>query len=265
MRKILYCLPFAIVLLSWYFYRAWLPKVNAQLDPLRDLTSLGTFGDSFGALNTLFSGMAFAGILVSIFQQSHEISEAKADLIIQRKQQQKQIFETAFFQLLSLSNEIVRNTTYTSYFTKTTTTGKDCFAAIKVDYVRVALLSNHWGNGPAERYAKFYEKHAHYQLGHYFRNLYQIVKYVDAFDISDKKFYTNIVRAQLSSNELYLLFYNGLSHLGREKFFPLLRSYEFFEHLPAEEEVLQSEAEVYGIGAFGKSPEWHARFSVAAA
>lgn len=48
-----------------------------------DFSKSGTFGDSFGVLNTLFSGLAFAGIIVSIKMQNDEMRE-------QRKEIQKQ-------------------------------------------------------------------------------------------------------------------------------------------------------------------------------
>ena len=48
-----------------------------------DFSRSGTFGDSFGVLNTLFSGLAFAGIVMSIKMQNDEMRE-------QRKELQKQ-------------------------------------------------------------------------------------------------------------------------------------------------------------------------------
>ncbi|MBK8344630.1 MAG: hypothetical protein IPL12_15845 [Bacteroidetes bacterium] len=43
-------------------------------------------------------------------------------------------------------------------------------------------------------------------MGHYFRNLYHIIKYIDNSNIENKRTYTNFVRAQLSSHELALIF-----------------------------------------------------------
>ena len=42
-----------------------------------DFSKSGTFGDSFGVLNTLFSGLAFAGIIVSIKMQNDEMREER--------------------------------------------------------------------------------------------------------------------------------------------------------------------------------------------
>lgn len=68
-------------------------------------------------------------------------------------------------------------------------------------------------------------------MGHYFRNLYHIVKFVDNSDLENKKTYTNFVRAQLSSFELVLIFYNCLSDKGSEKFKPLVEEYSLLKNM----------------------------------
>lgn len=44
----------------------------------------GTFGDMFGAINTLFSGLAFAGIIIAIFLQSKELELQRKELELTR-------------------------------------------------------------------------------------------------------------------------------------------------------------------------------------
>lgn len=46
----------------------------------REATDRGTFGDMFGAVNALFSGLAFAGIIITIFLQSNELSLQRQEL-----------------------------------------------------------------------------------------------------------------------------------------------------------------------------------------
>lgn len=58
------------------------------------------------------------------------------------------------------------------------------------------------------------------RLGHYFRHLYQTVKYVDEqprdlFSYKNKYSYLKILRAQLSTQEQAFLFLNSLSDLGK--------------------------------------------------
>jgi hypothetical protein len=88
-------------------------------------------------------------------------------------------------------------------------------------------------------------------VGHYFRNLYNIVKFVDRSDVADKQFYTNFVRAQLSSHELLLLFYNCATSLGDEKFKPLVERYAFLKHMPEALLIDHSHSNWYDPSAYG--------------
>ena len=63
----------------------------------------------------------------------------------------------------------------------------------------------------------------------------------------DQKFYTDLLRAQLSSTELGLLFYHGLSDQGAE-FKDLIEKYALFEHIPSE--VLITEKHLYNQKAY---------------
>ena len=95
-------------------------------------------------------------------------------------------------------------------------------------------------------YEDFYKRYQH-DLGHYFRNLYHIIKFVDETDAlksSDasvehkgRRRYTSLARAQLSVYELGLLFYNGLGSEGR-KFKPLIERYGLLENLHDREHIL---------------------------
>ena len=83
----------------------------------------GQFGDSFGAINSLFAGLAFAGVIFAIILQKkelelqrQELKETRDEIRGQKEQLQaqdqtlkKQNFENSFFQLLSFHNEIVNS------------------------------------------------------------------------------------------------------------------------------------------------------------
>lgn len=53
----------------------------------------GVFGDSFGVITSLFSGLAFAGLIVTILLQRQELTESREIF-------KKQKFDDAFFRLL---------------------------------------------------------------------------------------------------------------------------------------------------------------------
>jgi Putative phage abortive infection protein len=69
-------------------------------------------------------------------------------------------------------------------------------------------------------------------LGHYFRNLYHFVRFIENSQVDgDTKFmHLKILRAQLSIYEILLLAYNGLYYYG-EKFKPLIEEYELLKNL----------------------------------
>lgn len=75
-------------------------------------------------------------------------------------------------------------------------------------------------------------------IGHYYRNLYRIVKYIQEYDFSndgevntnEKKEYRGILRAQLSSYELLMLFYNICYSEKGENFKEILKSTDFFDN-----------------------------------
>lgn len=56
-------------------------------------------------------------------------------------------------------------------------------------------------------------------LGSYFRNMYHMIKYVDTrrfLSTREKQRYVNVLRAQLSNTELWLLYFNVVSRFGRK-------------------------------------------------
>lgn len=227
----------------------------------------GVFGDMFGAANALFSGLAFAGLIYAIWLQRielklqrEELTATRAELRGQKEQLEaqnrtlrKQSFENTFFQLLRLHNDIVNavelvKTGEGGRITK----GRDCFQVFYGRLIQEYEKEKRGDRNPPmapthvlnEVYMRFYVVHEA-QLGHYFRSLYNTVKLVHESDVSDKRLYTNLVRAQLSSNELLVLFYNCLSEMGREKFKPLVIEYELLKHLPYGELLDRNHASLY--------------------
>lgn len=49
----------------------------------------GTIGDTFGAMNAFFSGLAFLGIIVNLFMQREELSLQRKELSLTREQLEK--------------------------------------------------------------------------------------------------------------------------------------------------------------------------------
>ncbi|GAA5445406.1 hypothetical protein Misp06_03609 [Microbulbifer sp. NBRC 101763] len=90
------------------------------------------------------------------------------------------------------------------------------------------------------------------EFGHYFRSLYNIFKFIDSSKTKDKKFYTNIIRAQLSGQELLILFYNCI-YLENNKFKPLIEKYALLKHIPAFVVADEIDLSFFTKDAFGSS------------
>jgi hypothetical protein len=89
-----------------------------------------------------------------------------------------------------------------------------------IDLTTVSWLNDKFDLNSYKRYTnnfkKYYGGHQ-FRLGHYYRHLYQTVKFVDrqkTLTEDEKYSYIKILRAQLSTYEQALLFFNSLSSLG---------------------------------------------------
>jgi hypothetical protein len=210
--------------------------------------------------------VAFLGQRKAILRQEEEIAlnrvelrESRSELAGQRKQLEEQSetfriqqFESTFFQLLSLHHQNVSSTDIVvparrrlgveakligDSEPERVLHGRDCFREM---YDRFATgfqleVKEYPDKHPLEQlqtaYLSFYERYES-DLGHYFRNLYTMIKFVKQSSIIDKRRYTNMVRAQLSAYELLLLFYNCLNIYGNEKFKPLAEEFHLFKNMP---------------------------------
>ncbi len=63
-----------------------------------NLSDRGLFGDSFGALNTLFSGLAFSGLIITILLQKQELNYQRIEL-----QETRKVFDSQL-QVMKIQN-----------------------------------------------------------------------------------------------------------------------------------------------------------------
>ena len=50
---------------------------------------MGLFGDSFGALNALFSGLALAGVIIALTLQSEELELQRGEIRLNREEMER--------------------------------------------------------------------------------------------------------------------------------------------------------------------------------
>lgn len=225
-----------------------------------DSNSRGTFGDMFGAVNALFSGLAFAGLIVTLIMQHEELGLQRKELVqtneelaaqreefaAQTKTMKIQRFENTLFNMLSLQKDIVNGLYYVpkDYIDYTPESkGRyvfDVFYNTKTARVQYGHEDNVYGikgliqvdNNPyVYRHIKDISI-----FDNYFRHLYRIFKYIDVsplIDDTERYDYACIVRAQLSDYELLILFYNALNFEdnGILKFKQLIEKYAVFNNI----------------------------------
>lgn len=128
-------------------------------------------------------------------------------------------------------NRAKANITYILLFFGVKDSGAEMAHSLLDQYDKVIIEKivnelNQIKNAKECKYLKKYTEMPNYEpfnghqsrLGHYFRHLYQIVKFVDKQTIlskEDKEFYMRTLRAQLSNHELAVFFYNSLSAIGK--------------------------------------------------
>lgn len=206
-----------------------------------------SFGDIFNALSSLFTALAFAGLIVTIIIQ-------RLDINAQRKINNIQNFENSFFRLLEQHHRIIDS------FVIEPKPNKDGDEIESFPEKRKKIIQLEAFDFLSKDFKHRYEKikeirfpadksiqnvfiyaflhHTFgkygYMLGHYYRNLYHIVKYIDedksleTFDLKYK--YAKILRAQLSAPEILLIALNGLTYYG-EKFKPLIEKYRLLKNM----------------------------------
>lgn len=264
--------------LSWW-------GINKFID---EPTNQGTFGDMFGAVNALFSGLAFAGLIVTLLYQKeelklqreelketrNELNAQKLEFQEQNKTMKRQRFENTFFNMLSLQQEIVANIsfdevktifdfhTHTQDEQRTSYNGRSLFREmylnLKVSIDKKQFYQGVKGAIQANNYSAYSYISATTRFDHYFRHLYRIFKYVDTSDLitDDERYeYACIVRSQLSDYELVMLFYNCLTSNGREKFKPLIEKYVIFNNLREELLANVEHKKLYADTAYDKCAE----------
>lgn len=191
--------------------------------------------------------------------QRFELEETRKVFTEQSITLRNQRFENTFFQLLSLHHEIIDKLNFakgwidrvrdnlekrevlTQAFTDlnirieriNSTHNKDfygqiVFTANETETIEVAA------SRLKEVYNTFYFEDYKQLLSHYFRNLYHIFKFIFTNKLIEKKekqFYASIVRAQLSSDELFLILYNSLQKgLGYPNFLFLIKEFDIMQN-----------------------------------
>jgi len=266
-----------------YNYFGWFLRINSKT-----ASELGGFISGFVGIFWTAAGVI---LIYATFNKQRELND-------------KQQFETAFFNLLSTYHNLVQNTSdnidKNNDGNKQDFNGREFISAV-LNEIKSGLSSTsfkihlsrntsipeikqfHKTLGKTEKnmemlpkpefeiddmiskfestdvskefiiaqYDYFYNKHQA-KLGHIFRFLYNIFKFTihERNRYNDQKRYIDLIQAQLSSDELALLFYNALSKNaksseGELRFYNWLENFNFFENIDKNSLLKKGHANFY--------------------
>jgi hypothetical protein len=95
-------LPIAFMALIFFsFYYGYFPLKGEGLE------QRGQFGDSFGVLNSLFSGLGFGGLIVTLLLQQKQIRQQEKQITAQQESDLVRHYEDTLYHLLSKYQEIL--------------------------------------------------------------------------------------------------------------------------------------------------------------
>lgn len=219
----------------------------------KDAESFAFFGDFIGGtLNPILAFLAFLALLYTIKIQSDELSATREELAksaeaqqeqsksleLQNKATELQIFENTFFMLLRELNIVID---------KLNNNNKSLEI---IDDLKPLI-------GNIEELTERFKSKNYGSVKKFNLLLYQLLKFVDDSLIDNKKRYTNILRANMQEQFLYLLIIN--CEVGKyNEYKKYLENYAFFEHLNFDNDDIVCFArllENYKCKVFGKNQE----------
>lgn len=233
---VLISLPISLILLVWFLAWAMLPLFFGWPE------NAGASGDMFGSISSLFSGLAFAGLIITLVLQKAELSLQRRELQETRQEFERQRFENRYFSTINLLNEHIANIQLPAE-AGTNPDSSGMRGGAVLEYFASELLDELDGNmgvqAPVgvqiQQYLQLYDLLCEPSLGPYFRLMYNCMRQIELSNATseEKELYSKILRAQLSSPEVKLLLFNCSTHWGAD-FKPIVEKYRLLKHLPSD-------------------------------
>jgi hypothetical protein len=192
-----------------------------------DWAHRGQYGDMFGSVNALFSGLAFAGIIITILLQSEELALQRAELTATRKEfsiqnstLSTQRFENTFFNLITLHNLVLDGSSYTKLWgdgKSTNYKGRDVFTFVIFELAQ-KIGSKEFEPSLRKDFESIFMEETRLLDGLlllYMESIQRMVRFVAQSDLilpANKEFYYSIIASSLSSQEKVYLIYEISLH-----------------------------------------------------
>jgi hypothetical protein len=245
-------------------------KISDDESLLSFIQGLGPIGDFFaGSTVPLLTFAGFFLLVITTLMQKQELNltrkefrESQKIINEQSKTMKLERFENTFFQWMSLHNEIVKGLTLKNpeipatwgvEYKSGNFIGREALPLYKEVLFSSLIHHNAYGQFRNDisglhqlllyirnEYSSFFNNHRQ-ELGHYFRNLFRFIKFIEEYNdevisTKEKGDYVDILRAQLSQDEQFLLLYNCLSQFG-EPFYKYIKKYDLLDGILEKELV----------------------------
>jgi hypothetical protein len=224
----------------WVNWQTWFFGESLIKIPY-NVAERGQLGDTYGPMSALFSGLAFLGVLYTVYLQ---ISDNSRDS-----------FETNFFRIMDIWRDYVKGVVLPDNIT-----GKSLQSNAVIEHVYLML----WYNLQLDEAGEKVETLESFKHGYscarnarpeimdaYFRLLYHTFRFAAKSPVWDKESYTDIVRAALSPGELVLLAFNGLTdEYEGGKFKKYIIQFHLLKHLAGGFKKMLIEGKEYPAEAF---------------
>lgn len=262
--------------ISWAYFQ-FLPAIASELlkpvgealpcliEAKDQVAFTGPFGDSFGALTSIFSGLTLAGLITTIFLQSSEMHQMQRDRekqeeSLQRREKEimNERFENTFFKLLEFYNQNINN--------------------IEIERGRTNELRTYRGREAVAKFIPFTINKIDLEMAtfcllrlegayidslksDYKDNIRSIIQSVDTLirvvhnsQIADKPLYFGFLRSQLTDSDSFLLLLFAHFDQRLKSLKSLIEEYALLENLDEIKKDYAIKSGIYKTTAFGKEP-----------
>lgn len=188
------------------------------------INKAGVFGDSFGILTSLFSALAFAGMIITILLQKEELglqrkelSDTRQEIRAQKEILSTQNFNDNFYRLLDYYKGNLSNVVVYDKEKKESITGVSALKYLLDKFSEKQRSYDNNYNLEDEDSIKILEYHLFVDTqqilmkqGRYLRTLKSLLYLVEESSIVNKKVYWEIIESQLTVHEVKYIFYHAL-------------------------------------------------------
>lgn len=167
-------------------------------------------GDAFGAVNALFSGLAFVVVLLTLRSQERQLKEQQEEIKKQNETLARQQFEATFFQMLRLFDEHRKALKFGDHV------GLEALGRLRTNAFQ-RISKPLFEDMDALMRAQNYEV----ALGPYFRLYANLCLFIESAEIEDKRPYWHLIRDIITAPEATLIFFRCNS---QEQYAPFLKA-----------------------------------------